>query len=162
MGRAGSPPTFACYEQIQYGDDDGSDDDDSLSESGSESDPEQEQLSADAGNGSEDEDADTYHTATSDSTPVHDDEHIQSMDVDSPQPSPSKGKGKQRATSPTPLMDSPTSNRSVSPNGGVIKSCSRAQRARQRSPRPQILRPILTIQRSQGFVWNQVSDRLTK
>jgi hypothetical protein len=34
---------------------------------------------------------------------------------------------------------------------------SRSRRPRGRRPPVSVLRPILTIQRSQGFVWNQVS-----
>lgn len=160
MGRAASPPTFACYEQIQYGDEEGSDDEDSQSESGSESEQEKEPGAAGAGDCSEDDDSRTYHAAVSGSTPEDEDDHTQSMDVDSPEPSPSKDKGKQRAVSPAPLIGSPTSSGSVSPSRSPAKSLIRAHRKQARAARVQVLRPILTIQRSQGFVWNQVSTSL--
>jgi hypothetical protein len=43
----------------------------------------------------------------------------------------------------------------------VPVSHSRSRRPRGRRPPVSVLRPILTIQRSQGFVWNQVSVSLS-
>jgi hypothetical protein len=60
-----------------------------------------------------------------------------------------RDKGKQRADDPP---------NTVSGGGGgksVPVSHSRSRRPRGRRPPVSVLRPILTIQRSQGFVWNQ-------
>jgi hypothetical protein len=139
IGRAASPPTWACYEQIPYDDEDYSDsqsEDDSCSEDGED-----------------------YHTpdhpagavAASDS---QDDTHVQHMEIDEADrhthaPSPASNdeknpaqfkkdiKGKQRAVDPEP----------------------EAPRRRHRTTHT--LRPILTIQKSQGFVWNQVRHVFT-
>jgi len=145
IGRASSPPTWACYEQIPYDDDD---DDDDYSDSQSED------------NSCSEDGEDYVHPASSD--PDSDrrlderQDDTQNMEIDqttcdrknycdgdnektgrvSPSPLKKDAKGKQRAVDPEP---EPTKRR---------------HRRRERPP-TQTLRPILTIQKSQGFVWNQ-------
>lgn len=140
MGRAASPPTWACYEQIH---DDG-DYSDSESDSCSEDDEDYADGAKGRHRGSDsepDELAAPAETSRADNTPDVDNMDI---DADGPQGAPVDGptekqkdvKGKQRAIEPEP--ETPR---------------------RQRKPKRQhvyTLRPILTIQRSQGFVWNQV------
>ncbi|KAG5636224.1 hypothetical protein H0H81_008731 [Sphagnurus paluster] len=131
IGRAASPPTWACYEQIPC--------DDEYSDSGDDS-------------CSEDEDdysaSRLHHESTSDSedkhhTRVPEDPHDLDMDIEEEGDRVVKAdeslkdvKGKQRAMDQDPEK-SPREHR------------------KKRTP-VYTLRPILTIQRSQGFVWNQV------
>lgn len=147
-GRACSPPTIACYEQRfnPY------DDDDDYSDDGSE-----DNVSC-----SEDEEdyvgqgAPRHHESDSDHEEEGDhpmdngaSQDVDSMDIDEGEDSAvarkvaahkKDVKGKQRAIEPEP--ESPK------------------RQHRQKKPRQPVftLRPILTIQRSQGFVWNQVSN----
>ncbi|KAF8963162.1 hypothetical protein BDZ97DRAFT_1822090 [Flammula alnicola] len=141
MGRAASPPTWACYEQIH--------DDGDYSNSDSDSCSEDDEDYNDGGhhgrqNASDSEDNEQPAPAE---TQRNDDTHDIDMDMDEDGPDGGSKdmavdkkkdvKGKQRAIEPEP--ESPR---------------------RQRKPKRQhvyTLRPILTIQRSQGFVWNQVS-----
>ncbi|KAF5379752.1 hypothetical protein D9615_005769 [Tricholomella constricta] len=137
IGRAASPPTWACYEQIPY--------DDEYSDSGSDSCSEDEDDYS-GGHGmhestSDSEDKD--HTVTSSGIPVDDPSHDLDMDIEqegdggaNKAGEPQKDvKGKQRAIEHEPELSS-------------------RQQRRKRTP-VYTLRPILTIQRSQGFVWNQ-------
>lgn len=148
IGRAASPPTWACYEQIPYDDDD---EDEDYSDSQSEDDSCSEDV----------EDYHTSHELTLDrAVPAvtvsesQDDTHVQNMEIDEadrhthPHSSASNDeknaaqfkkdiKGKQRAVDPEP------------------EATKRRHRKRDRRP-TRTLRPILTIQKSQGFVWNQV------
>lgn len=141
MGRAASPPTWACYEQIH---DDG-DYSNSDSDSCSEDDDDYEDNANGRRRGSDSENDEPVAPTETSPRPV-DDTHDIDMDMDEDGPDrPSKDiaadkgkdvKGKQRAIEPEP--ETPR---------------------RQRKPKRQhvyTLRPILTIQRSQGFVWNQV------
>jgi len=138
IGRAASPPTFACYEQRgnpydndddDYSDDDGSEDQASCSEDGEEyrnRHPESdssdiEELSHDGGP------VDAEGMELDDSDDVTKKAALAKKDV----------KGKQKAVEPEP--ESP-------------KRQARPKKIRQPV---YTLRPILTIQRSQGFVWNQ-------
>jgi len=143
IGRAASPPTFACYEQRgnPY------DNDDDYSDDGSED------------NVSCSEDGEDYGRHESDSEP---EDHVVippsekqpdnaatddlDMEIDGGDGEAAEKKaaahkkdvkGKQRAIDPEP--ESPK------------------RQHRQKKPRQPVytLRPILTIQRSQGFVWNQ-------
>jgi len=139
IGRAASPPTWACYEQIHDGDYSNSD-----SDSCSEDDDDYEDNANRHRRGSDSENDE--HVAPTETSPRPvDDTHDIDMDMDEDGPDgPSKDiaadkgkdvKGKQRAIEPEP--ETPR---------------------RQRNPKRQhvyTLRPILTIQRSQGFVWNQ-------
>jgi len=150
MGRAASPPTWACYEQIHNEDDSDSDCSDSNSNSDSCSEEDEDfkkngsPRNPSSGhrqsmNDSDDNEQQTIAVPRTDSE-VQDIE--MDMDVDSPHEkmngSPAERqkdvKGKQRAVEPEP--ESPR---------------------RQKKKRNSVytLRPILTIQRSQGFVWNQ-------
>ncbi|KAG0699245.1 hypothetical protein DFH29DRAFT_937461 [Suillus ampliporus] len=133
IGRASSPPTWACYEQIPSDDDD---------EDYNESPSEDESCSEDGEDyGHHDRDSDGDHAVN---TERHDD--TQNMEIDrgdhgaDDEKSAAKFKkdmkGKQRALDPEP---EPT---------------KKHYRKRERRP-THTLRPILTIQKSQGFVWNQ-------
>jgi len=126
IGRASSPPTWACYEQIPYDGDDCSDSD-SCSEDGEDY--------GQAAHDSDSESEQAVNTSEKQDDMAHDmeiDEEGGDGDADKIQ---KDVKGKQRAIEPEP---------------------EKSQR-RQRKKRSQVytLRPILTIQRSQGFVWNQ-------
>jgi len=137
IGRAASPPTWACYEQIPY---DGEEDSDTGSDSCSEDEDEYPRIAA--GRESTSDSEEVNHPVTSDShaDDMHDidmdmdeegiDAHVQKK-VDSQR----DVKGKQRAVDPDPE--------------------SKKQRRRKERPPVYTLRPILTIQKSQGFVWNQ-------
>lgn len=147
IGRAASPPTFACYEQRgnpydndddEYSDDEGSEDQASCSEDGE-----------DYGHRHPESDAsdteDLPHTHIDSAADVESmelDEDADTATIQKTAMAKKDVKGKQRAVDPEP--ESP-----------------------KRQPRPKkmrqpvyTLRPILTIQRSQGFVWNQVSHIL--
>ncbi|PPQ63213.1 hypothetical protein CVT24_005673 [Panaeolus cyanescens] len=137
MGRAASPPTWACYEQIH--------DDYSNSDSDSCCSEDDEDYN-EGGRGHSDQDSDSEDnkelTTPSGHAKAADDNDIDmDMDDDSPQrdshePTQEKKdiKGKQKAIEPEP--ESP-------------------RRQRKKRQHVYTLRPILTIQRSQGFVWNQ-------
>jgi hypothetical protein len=138
IGRAASPPTWACYEQIpdDYYEDEYSDDD------------------------SCSEDDDSYHRDRSDDEQEDHDHHedmLMDMDVETCS-SEDKGsnrdaKGKQRAVDPEVVTSA--SNGSTHSSHGV-HSTSPTRRHRKKERPMYTLRPILTIQKSQGFVWNQV------
>ncbi|KIY68912.1 hypothetical protein CYLTODRAFT_421248 [Cylindrobasidium torrendii FP15055 ss-10] len=128
IGRAASPPTWACYEQITYQDDS----DDSCSE--------------------DDED---YERPSSDD----DDMAVTGkMDIDSSEekapdaPADVKGKGKERATE---ADDKAREAIALKAREREIRRQQERERRERRRERQATLRPILTIQRSQGFVWNQ-------
>ncbi|KAK2460174.1 hypothetical protein APHAL10511_007853 [Amanita phalloides] len=117
IGRAASPPTWACYEQIPYDDDDYSD---SCTDSCS-------------------EDDDDYTSAATDVT--HD------MDMDEGHPIPDSGI--QKASS-EPQKDVKGKQKAADPES------EDRRRNKKKHHRPvNSLRPILTIHKSQGFVWNQ-------
>ena len=149
-GRAASPPTWACYEQIPY------DDDDDYSESDSESCSEDDedyrkplnnndsrsqdsQATESDSEDSVDHAADAIrppHEAAQDSSSHSEDEREEGARHPA-QPVKVDIKGKQRAVDP-PVLETP-----------------KHQRRRRQRRSSFNLRPILTIQRSQGFVWNQ-------
>ncbi len=149
LGRAPSPPTWACYEQIPARSDLlGSSDSDS--DSGDAAD--EDSLS--------DADSSSSSSSASSSSASDDDEAAGLMDVESDKDEaaesatgpPGQGgdpekrdKGKQRAEDPP-----------NAPPKSVPVAHPRTRRPRGRRPPMSVLRPILTIQRSQGFVWNQV------
>jgi len=137
IGRAPSPPTWACYEQIPY--------DDDYSDSGSEenscSEDEEDYGRAVRPDSDSDGDSAGVRRHTGDQEPHANGD----MEIDEGDDAVSEErlaeykkdvKGKQRATESE--HDSP----------------KRQQRKKNRQP-VIALRPILTIQRSQGFVWNQ-------
>ena len=135
IGRAASPPTWACYEQIPYEDDDCTD---TGSDSCSEDD---EDYSGEKVYSSDPEDR---HDAVASNDGTNDDLN---MDIDEEGDNSAMNKvvecqkdikGKQRA---------------VEPESEKIK---KQQRRKKLRPPVYTLRPILTIQKSQGFVWNQV------
>lgn len=139
IGRAASPPTWACYEQISYDDEDHSESD-SCSE-------DEEDYSHRDGNdsGSDAEDDDRLSTSQSHGNEAHDVDNmdmeideVNSRELASKKDLAGDIKGKQRAIEPEP------------------ESPPRKVRRRKSRHRVQTLRPILTIHRSQGFVWNQV------
>jgi len=135
MGRAASPPTWACYEQIPDGDED--------SDSGSESSSEDEDEFPRTAAGQQPmSDSDEVDHAKGDNK-VDD---IHDIDMDMEEEGINAGadkkvdpqrdvKGKQRAIDPEPE--------------------SKKHRRKKERPPVYTLRPILTIQKSQGFVWNQ-------
>ena len=145
-GRACSPPTIACYEQRfnPY------DDDDDYSDDGSEDNVSCSEDDEDyVGQGAPREESDSDNEEGD--HPIDNDasQDADSMDIDEGEDSDvarkvaahkKDVKGKQRAIEPEP--ESPK------------------KQHRQKKPRQPVftLRPILTIQRSQGFVWNQVSN----
>ena len=137
VGRAASPPTWACYEQIPYHD--------GYSDSGSEDDScsEEEDEYVRTVHGGDDSDGEhaTHeegkrgpHEADGDMEIDEGDEAVSAQKVAEMK---KDIKGKQRAFEPEP------------------ESPKRQHRKHRRQP-VVALRPILTIQRSQGFVWNQV------
>lgn len=133
IGRAASPPTWACYEQIPY---DGDDYSDSCSDSCSE---DEEDYARAVGRDPTSDSEDGLHAP--------DDVHDMDMDIDEGFDGDSEkkavddyqkdAKGKQRA----------------------VDSEQEPSKPRHRKKREPVytLRPILTIHKSQGFVWNQVS-----
>ncbi|KAJ7266550.1 hypothetical protein C8J57DRAFT_1182306 [Mycena rebaudengoi] len=138
IGRAASPPTWACYEQIH--DDDDCSDSGSDDESCSEDDEDYVRAAAAHASESDDDDDDA-------GTPSRDDDdiaHDMEMDVDA--------EGVDGAAVQTKVPDVKGKQRAVEPEPEAVK-----QRRHRKKQRQQVytLRPILTIQRSQGFVWNQ-------
>ncbi|KAK0494070.1 hypothetical protein EDD18DRAFT_1177432 [Armillaria luteobubalina] len=139
IGRAASPPTWACYEQIPY------DDEDDYSDSGSESCSEDEEDYSHAHEHLSDSEDDHDHRGAPMSENRADDSLDMDMDMDEENTeaaavkkvaaSQKDVKGKQKAIEPEPEP-------------------KRRHRKRERQ-HVYTLRPILTIQRSQGFVWNQ-------
>jgi len=148
MGRAASPPTWACYEQIHNDDDSDSDCSDSNSDSCSEEDEDfkndgspRSPTSGHRRQSMNDSDDNEQQIAV-----ARTDSEVQDIDMD---------------------MDVDTSHEKM--NGSAaerqkdVKGKQRAVEPEPESPRRQkkkrnsvyTLRPILTIQRSQGFVWNQ-------
>lgn len=148
LGRAPSPPTWACYEQINsdYGGEFSCSDSDSC-------DDDDDECAHDHKH--DDDDDDDEHSCSEDGEDYvavgHGATDVESMDVDEAGDAEkkahervkAKSKGKQRA---------------IEPEQDVLRSPSgRAARRREKQRRHPVitLRPILTIQKSQGFVWNQ-------
>ena len=145
IGRAASPPTFACYEQrgSPY------DNDDDLSDDGSEDNVSCSEDGEDYGRHESDSETDDHVNSLGEKKPDNAAPDDVDMEIDEGDDGVAEKKvaahkkdvkGKQRAIDPEP--ESPK------------------RQSRQKKPRQPVytLRPILTIQRSQGFVWNQVSD----
>ncbi|KAG6885625.1 hypothetical protein C0993_012043 [Termitomyces sp. T159_Od127] len=136
IGRAASPPTWACYEQIPY--------DDEYSDSGSESCSEDDEDYPSAHRRDESlTDSDDKDTAVGCSGKTDDPTHDLNMDIEEEGNDGARRKvletqkdvkGKQRALDQEP---------------------EKSPRQRKKRSPVYTLRPILTIQRSQGFVWNQ-------
>ncbi|KAG6852817.1 hypothetical protein C0991_008972, partial [Blastosporella zonata] len=138
IGRAASPPTWACYEQIPRDDEYSDSDSDSCSEDDDDypgGHPRHESSSD-----SEDREPVVSHGDRTAEDPVHD---LDSMDMEEEDDEGASQKaaeaqkdvkGKQRAIEQEP---------------------EKSPRQRRKRTPVYTLRPILTIQRSQGFVWNQ-------
>ncbi|KAI9057311.1 hypothetical protein FKP32DRAFT_1669799 [Trametes sanguinea] len=130
LGRAPSPPTWACYEQIPYDDD--YSDSESENNSCSEDEEDYENVASDG----------ERPGAVNDSRPPQLDGEMELDEGDEPMSSEKLAelkkdvKGKQRAVE------------------SEYESPKRERRKKHRQP-VFTLRPILTIQKSQGFVWNQ-------
>jgi hypothetical protein len=134
IGRASSPPTWACYEQIPSDDDD-EDYNDSPSEDESCSEDGEDYGHHDRGS---DGDLAVNTERQDDTQNMEIDRGDQGADDEKNAAKFKKDmKGKQKALDPEP---EPT---------------KKHYRKRERRP-TYTLRPILTIQKSQGFVWNQV------
>ncbi|EMD31301.1 hypothetical protein CERSUDRAFT_119859 [Gelatoporia subvermispora B] len=135
LGRAASPPTWACYEQIPY-DDEGSESasDDSCSED------EEDYGHARSSDAEGDRPAESVKHAPRENADgdMDLDEADEAMSTQAIADLKKDVKGKQRATEPEPESPSP-----------------RKQPHRRRRQPVFALRPILTIHKSQGFVWNQ-------
>ncbi|KAN0133335.1 hypothetical protein V8E53_008775 [Lactarius tabidus] len=161
LGRAPSPPTWACYEQIPARSELLGSSDDSDSESGDDAADEDSLSDADADADPDDpDDAD----ADDNSSLSDDAEAAGLMDVEDDEQDgrdPEKrDKGKQRAEAPQTGADiavAATNGNADGKSSPVIPHPPAARHRRPRHRRPPVssLRPILTIQRSQGFVWNQ-------
>lgn len=153
LGRAPSPPTWACYEQIQY-DDEYSDDSASDGESHDEDDDDDdEDEDHDHDNSCSEDDEDYGHHPDSSSSSIQGNELPQSLEESEKTNDSSEGpndvKGKGRAVDPQhEVGDSPPP-----PPRSRLRSKKRHSGRRART-----LRPILTIHKSQGFVWNQVGN----
>lgn len=176
LGRAPSPPTWACYEQIPARSDLlGSSDSDSDSGEAADEDSLSDVDSSSSSSSSEEDDEDHEDApaeAEADAQAVKAEsegaEAAGLMDVESDKDEaaasarrhhhtatgdPEKlDKGKQRADDPP--------NAVTSGGKSVPVAHSRSRRPRGRRTPVSVLRPILTIQRSQGFVWNQVGVSL--
>jgi len=149
IGRAASPPTWACYEQIH--------DDDDFSDSGSEescSDDEADYARAQAGGHESDSGEDSDDVVTTTNQQVDDVAHDMEMDVDAEGLAAGVGvnAGEEAAATGAP----PEAQKDVKGKQRAIEPEAAKRRVRKKQ-RSQVytLRPILTIQRSQGFVWNQ-------
>jgi len=140
IGRASSPPTFACYEQRgnPY------DDEDDYSDECSEDEVSCSEDGEDYVHHASDSENEDHVESPSGEKLIDNDDLDMEMDDDHDGAAAAKAaayrkdvKGKQRAIDPEP--ESPK------------------RQPRQKKPRQPVytLRPILTIQRSQGFVWNQ-------
>ncbi|KAL4074743.1 hypothetical protein V8B97DRAFT_2103067 [Scleroderma yunnanense] len=148
IGRASSPPTWACYEQIPYDDDD--DDDDDYSDSQSEDNSCSEDGEDYGRRSGSDPESDNLRRRR-----VEDD--TQNMVIDQSACDGKDNSNNEKTDSasspllPSPLKDAKGKQRAVDPEPEPTK---RRHRRRERRP-THTLRPILTIQKSQGFVWNQ-------
>ena len=149
LGRAPSPPTWACYEQIQY-DDEYSDD----SASDGDSNNDDDEDGDDNDNTCSEDDEDYGH---------HPDSSSSSVQGHEPPQSPEESE-KSNGSSESTKKDVKGKGRAVDPEHEEGDSPpppprSRLPTKKRRSGRrARTLRPILTIHKSQGFVWNQVCD----
>ena len=156
LGRAPSPPTWACYEQIQY-DDEYSDDSASNSDSHDEDDDDDEDEDHDHDISCSEDDEDYGH---------HPDSSSSSIQSHEPPPS-SEESEKSGDSSDGAKKDVKGKGKAVDPEHEVVDSPPPPQKPHLRSKkrhsgrRARTLRPILTIHKSQGFVWNQVSCNIS-
>jgi hypothetical protein len=147
IGRAASPPTWACYEEIPYDDDYSSScsDDDSCSEDDEDYQHSQSQnpRSGRLEHSSDSEASDSGNTARDRKANLS-----RRDDDDSDEDTNQEGKGKEKEAQ----KDSKGKQRAVDPE----PEQTRGRRHKKKRQPTYTLRPILTIHRSQGFVWNQV------
>lgn len=149
LGRAPSPPTWACYEQIQY-DDDYSDDSASDGDSHGEDDDDGDEHHDHDDSCSEDEEDYGHHPDSSSSS------------IQGHEPPPSLEESEKNNDSSESAKDVKGKGRAVDPEHEAGDSLPPPPRSHIRSKkrhsgrRTRTLRPILTIHKSQGFVWNQV------
>lgn len=140
--RAPSPPTWACYEQIPYDDySDSGSEDDSCSEDDEEYPSRADSSDTDAA------DAKDAKTAGDNGDDIH------NMDIDE------VGDGNvptADGTAPGLKKDVKGKQRAIEPDAEPELPKKPRERRKRRQP-VYNLRPILTIHKSQGFVWNQVS-----
>ena len=157
LGRAPSPPTWACYEQIQY-DDEYSDDSASDGDSRDEDEDEDDDEDHDRDNSCSEDDEDYGRHPDSSSSSIHGIE---------PPPSPEESE-KSSDSSDGTKKDVKGKGRAVDPEHEVVDSPPPPPKPRIRSKkrhptrRARTLRPILTIHKSQGFVWNQVGHNRSR
>lgn len=175
LGRAPSPPTWLWYEQIPFADDSSESDGDAVSEyeSCSEDDEdynarqherehhENENPSSSASESGSDVQRDRPargEAAQLDSADVEGNGD-EKMDVDEV-----NGKGsedKDKCGEVEMKKDVKGKQRAIDPPDVEVTDESTKRRERRKKQRKPVytFRPILTIQKSQGFVWNQVSSR---
>jgi hypothetical protein len=135
IGRASSPPTWACYEQIPS-----DDEDDDYNESPSED----ESCSEDGEDyAHHHHDSDGDHAVNSERQ-----DDTQNMEIDRID----HGTDDEKNAAKLFKKDMKGKQRALDPEQ---ESTKKHRRKRERRP-TYTLRPILTIQKSQGFVWNQV------
>ncbi|KAF8628553.1 hypothetical protein AX15_003821 [Amanita polypyramis BW_CC] len=174
IGRAASPPTWACYEQIPYDDDDYSDScsDDSCSEDDDEyprsvapirDEPVSPGTDTDDNNNKDNRDNDDDHEDHGDDrssvhgqgngvvAPGDADAGGATMDMDEDHAEdPESGIRHRSLSSGEPQKDLKGKQKAADPDP------EDGRRNRKKHHRPvYTLRPILTIHKSQGFVWNQ-------
>jgi len=154
LGRAPSPPTWACYEQIQY---DGEYSDDSASDGDShddddDEDDDDEDHNRDDSCSEDDEDygrlPDSPSSIQSHEPPSSTEDSEKTKDSSDEAKKDVKGKG--RAMDPEHEVGDPVQPPPPKPRLRTKK--------RHSGRRTRTLRPILTIHKSQGFVWNQVGN----
>jgi hypothetical protein len=129
FGRAPSPPIWACYEQIPY--------DEGYSEESDDSD--------DGDDNSCSEDDEDYEARPSEGAGEAD-----TMDIDEA--------GDRAGDQPKNVKDLKGKQRAVDPEPESPPKVKKQDRKKKRHQPVFNLRPILTIQKSQGFVWNQVGS----
>jgi len=158
IGRAASPPTWACYEQIPYENDDCSDPSDDEDHSCSE-DGEDYHNSARHGNpaavhdSDSDDDDDDEHVVHTSASDKHEEIHDMEMEMASGAEVADVNEGDDVAKKVAEHKKDVKGKQRAIDTEPEPKSPKRQQRRKRESVIT--LRPILTIQRSQGFVWNQ-------
>jgi hypothetical protein len=170
LGRAPSPPTWACYEQIPARSDLlGSSDSDSDSGEAADEDSLSDADSSSSSSASDegDEEHEDAHAGIEAGAQAIEPEAAGLMDESDKDEEAASARGHRHPASGDPEKRDKGKQRADDPpntvSGGgnsVPVSHSRSRRPRGRRPPVSVLRPILTIQRSQGFVWNQVSVSL--
>jgi len=146
IGRAASPPTWACYEEIPYDDDYST----SCSEENSCSEDD-EDYNRHLEHSSDSEESESgKKTVVRDRNVAHENNApVMNIETEVARPTDAVVKEKEKETQ----KDIKGKQRAADPE----PESARGRRHRKKEHRPTCtLRPILTIHRSQGFVWNQV------